>query len=448
MTTNSHFGKSALTTNGENMTDIVTTTREEFPPAPQPPAQPPIPPQAPRERFLGAEEIFRGAGTLDADRATMAILMAPIDESQICIRPDGIVYLPWVFYADRLRKAFGVAWSLVAGDKPTLEGTQVIWLHHLIIQGCYVSSAYGQCNYHPNNRGMSYGDAIEGSKSDALTRCCKPLGISAELWDPAFILAWKKKWAEPGGGGGYGGSKWRKRKAEDVGWDQAFLNRMEDLNTEYFKKIEGPEKVDPPDDTPPTTSTGAIELTGEQAIACSEELPSWAGKDLDPDVPMSAYKDSQDLHKSWIKGQVKEDFKGWATVCRKRDHEEHSNATYSDASNCVTCRGILRWVLTIEDLEPDSLARTRAQKIIDFVTDERKEVQEIKQQMKKAMSAHGIKRNQWKEAIEIASGGRASSFPDITKWTLQDAEGLLLIFTKSGEDLVKELGNGDQPDAA
>jgi hypothetical protein len=213
------------------MTEIVTTEQVH----PIEVHQPPTPPQAPRERFLGAEDIFRGAGTLEVDNATMAILMGPVDESQICIRPDGIVYLPWVFYADRLRRAFGTSWALVAGDKPTLERNQVIWLHHLIVRGCYVSSSYGQCNYHANNRGMSYGDAIEGAKSDALTRCCKPLGISAELWDPAFILSWKKKWAESGGGGGYG-SKWRKKRAEDVGWDQAFLNRVEELNVEHFKK--------------------------------------------------------------------------------------------------------------------------------------------------------------------------------------------------------------------
>lgn len=29
--------------------------------------------------------------------------------------------------------------------------------------------------------------AAEGCKSNALTRCCKDLGIASELWDPRFI---------------------------------------------------------------------------------------------------------------------------------------------------------------------------------------------------------------------------------------------------------------------
>jgi hypothetical protein len=34
---------------------------------------------------------------------------------------------------------------------------------------------------------------MEAIKSNALTRCCKDLGIASELWDPVFIYEWKKK---------------------------------------------------------------------------------------------------------------------------------------------------------------------------------------------------------------------------------------------------------------
>ncbi|KAJ9102278.1 hypothetical protein QFC19_004826 [Naganishia cerealis] len=36
--------------------------------------------------------------------------------------------------------------------------------------------------------------AIEASKSNALMRCCKDLGIASELWDPTFIKEFKKKY--------------------------------------------------------------------------------------------------------------------------------------------------------------------------------------------------------------------------------------------------------------
>ena len=328
------------------MTEIVTTEQSHPIEVHQPP-----PPEPQRERYWGAEEIYQGAGKLDVDAATMAILMAPIDESMVCIRPDGIVYLPWAFFADRLRRAFALSWALVAGDKPVLEGNQVIWLNHLRVRGCYVSSSYGQCNYHANNRGMSYGDAIEGAKSDALTRCCKPLGIAAELWDPAFLLQWKKKWAEAGGSGGYGGSKWRKRKAEDVGWDQAFLNRVDDLNAAHFEKQKTiAHWVEPPvapSHSVPEPSHGASEPNGT-AVAQSH------------------------------------------TVAR----ESHGREA---------------------------------------------ELKRLKGLMKESMSKHGIKRQQWREAIGHASAGRATSFPDLNKWSVEDAEALLLVFEGSGEALAKEL---------
>lgn len=39
----------------------------------------------------------------------------------------------------------------------------------------------------------SIATAGEGAKSNALMRCCKDLGIAAELWDPRFIRKFKKE---------------------------------------------------------------------------------------------------------------------------------------------------------------------------------------------------------------------------------------------------------------
>ena len=151
---------------------------------------------------------------------------------------------------------------------------------------------------------------------------------------------------------------------------------------------------------------------------------------------------------SWIKTRVGSDFAGWATVCKNKDHSEHADASYAIASNCTSCRGILRWILSTDaGGEEGSELRKRAQKIVSFVDNERRSVQELKTEMKACMSRHGIRRPQWREAIYHATAGKASSFPDLSKWSLKEAQDLLVVFEKSGEALAKELGNGDEPDA-
>ena len=49
--------------------------------------------------------------------------------------------------------------------------------------------------YFPKNPRSKWDDCVEGAKSDAITRCCKDLGIYPELWDWRFQQAWKKKYA-------------------------------------------------------------------------------------------------------------------------------------------------------------------------------------------------------------------------------------------------------------
>src|SRR4051812_33698750 len=57
-------------------------------------------------------DAYRSAGTLAVKPEQGAILLAPVDESQVQIRPDGIIYLPWSFYARTLNKAFGpMGWA-------------------------------------------------------------------------------------------------------------------------------------------------------------------------------------------------------------------------------------------------------------------------------------------------------------------------------------------------
>lgn len=142
------------------------------------------------------QPLLATAGTLEITEEQKKILSAPVDEKKIQIRPDGLVYLSWIEYQSRLDEAFGSAWSLVPQGMPKYDRNTnlILWGFYLIIKGKFVDFAIGQNEYIDTNRNMSYGDAIEGAKSNALMRCCKRLGIGLELWDKDYIQKWKEKY--------------------------------------------------------------------------------------------------------------------------------------------------------------------------------------------------------------------------------------------------------------
>ncbi len=136
------------------------------------------------------------AGTIELDQVQKDFLFNPVNEEDVCIRPDGLVYLPWPYYVERLNKAFGISWAIIPKDMPKLQGNHMYWPFYLMIKGKLAGFAIGEQEYQPSNAMMSYSDASEGAKSNALMRLCKNLGISLELWKPSFIRVWKEKYAE------------------------------------------------------------------------------------------------------------------------------------------------------------------------------------------------------------------------------------------------------------
>lgn len=136
------------------------------------------------------------AGKLCTTQQQEEILFAPPIDEDIEIRPDGLIYAPWMEYQDRLTRAFGCQWVLIAEGNPKKHGNHIYWKHHLVIDGHYVTTAIGEQEYYSNNRTMSYSDAVEGAWSNSLMRCCKHMGITKELWKPSYIREWKKKFAE------------------------------------------------------------------------------------------------------------------------------------------------------------------------------------------------------------------------------------------------------------
>lgn len=136
-------------------------------------------------------KLLSTAGTLQVNQQQSDIIFAPVAPNEVLVKPDGLVYLSWTKYASRLSRAFGTSWGLVPQGMPKMSNNNlVVWPFHLIIKGIYCGFAIGEQEYIPNNKRMTYGEACEGAKSNALTRLCKALGIGLELWDKAFVNTW------------------------------------------------------------------------------------------------------------------------------------------------------------------------------------------------------------------------------------------------------------------
>ena len=77
----------------------------------------------------------------------------------------------------------------------TYEPSSALGITHIV---SLISIARGEQDYFSAD---GIPTAAEGCKSNALTRCCKDLGIASELWDPRFIRKFladhvKEIWAE------------------------------------------------------------------------------------------------------------------------------------------------------------------------------------------------------------------------------------------------------------
>lgn len=136
------------------------------------------------------------AGTIKLTDRQISILYAPVNQVDVEIRPDGLVYLPWMEYVTRLREAFGLEWAIIPQGMPKFNKNSIFWGFWLVIQGKLAGYAIGEQEYIPSNAKMSYSDAVEGAKSNALMRLCKGIGISLDLWKPSYVKAWKEKYAE------------------------------------------------------------------------------------------------------------------------------------------------------------------------------------------------------------------------------------------------------------
>eukprot|EP01098_Paradermamoeba_levis_P001098 TRINITY_DN1123_c0_g1_i1.p1 TRINITY_DN1123_c0_g1~~TRINITY_DN1123_c0_g1_i1.p1 ORF type:complete len:243 (-),score=56.94 TRINITY_DN1123_c0_g1_i1:24-752(-) len=112
------------------------------------------------------------------------------------IKPDGLIYLPQAGYRRRLNHVFGPGgWHLIPRGPIIVEADLVRREYALFCHGKFVAQATGDGRINDFGLGRSIATAEEKARSNALSRCCKDLGIAIELWDPSFELEWKKKHA-------------------------------------------------------------------------------------------------------------------------------------------------------------------------------------------------------------------------------------------------------------
>eukprot|EP01132_Coremiostelium_polycephalum_P007416 gene7416-9117_t len=148
------------------------------------------------EKFY-SEEKYEGISKEPFPESIVKILMEDLNDQDIEIKPDGIIYLPEIKYRRILNEAFKPGgWALKPMGPPIVDNNTLIRPYALYCFGRYISEAIGEQPYYEGfNSNMSFATATEAAKSNALVRCCKDLGIGSSLWDPIFIRRWKSEYS-------------------------------------------------------------------------------------------------------------------------------------------------------------------------------------------------------------------------------------------------------------
>ncbi len=140
---------------------------------------------------------YAGVATVTIDKESAAKLSAILPDEAHDILPTGEVYVGQVHYRRLLSEVFGPGgWALVPRGPYAKEGLTIVREYALVGPGGrFISEAMGEADYQPNNPRMSYASACEAAKSNALTRCCKDIGIASECWDKRWCEQWIAKHA-------------------------------------------------------------------------------------------------------------------------------------------------------------------------------------------------------------------------------------------------------------
>lgn len=83
---------------------------------------------------------YHGLGSVSFTPEQQEILLSPIAEDDVEVKPDGLLYLPEIKYRRILNRAFGPGgWGLAPRGESIVTGKLVTREYGLIVQGRYVN---------------------------------------------------------------------------------------------------------------------------------------------------------------------------------------------------------------------------------------------------------------------------------------------------------------------
>lgn len=148
-------------------------------------------------RELDWPQWCEGAGYLTLSEEQRHVLQEPFRDTDITIRYDGVVYVPWRKYWTRMVKAFAPQMpSVIPIDNPRFQGQEIIVGVVMVVGGKFIGKAWGSHRLEGSNDKMAVGDRIESAISDAIAKIGKRLDMGELLWDDTFRDYWKSQYAE------------------------------------------------------------------------------------------------------------------------------------------------------------------------------------------------------------------------------------------------------------
>src|SRR5207249_2492018 len=152
----------------------------------------------------------------------------------------------------------------------------------LLIRGKCVAVTVGEHDYVPGNPRMSWATAAEASKSNALMRACKDLGIAAQAWDKRWaqwfqethcVRVWVEK--DPRNPGSGVEAKWRLKTAGPFMYAGKVIEREPVTGRAYRRPqaVREPGEDDRLPETPlPDTGPSVLEQQLEASVDQAQEM--------------------------------------------------------------------------------------------------------------------------------------------------------------------------------
>ena len=79
---------------------------------------------------------FHGISAQPVSEEQFKVLMQPVNEKDIEVKPDGVIYLPEIKYRRRLNEVFGpMGWGMIPKGEPVVGSTIVTREYALIVDG-------------------------------------------------------------------------------------------------------------------------------------------------------------------------------------------------------------------------------------------------------------------------------------------------------------------------